>query len=193
MLCRYKFTRILSKLILFVVIFIVTSAASTYAIEPTWLFTIPKAEAIGRGYYDLGFIYADFGVARNMELGVHGFKYSIPRSRLAFGFSLFPMASPYIVTSQEMGCCSNIHLGLKAAPYIIFAGFETYIASNIKLIAEINNGLSAGVRVFPARKWTLDIFFAFVTAEVYKYNYGWAKIEDYYPLPGIFLIYSGNI
>ena len=159
--------------------------------EPTWLFTVPKAESLEKNHYNVGFIYADFGIAENLELGIHGLKYSIPASSLAFGVSFFPMASPYLTVSLDAGSSGKLHLGVKAAPYIFFAGFETAISGNLKFIAELNNGVSAGVRIFPAQNWTLDIFAAFVTVETYKYKYG--EFKNFYPVPGIFVAYSGRL
>ena len=160
------------------------------AIEPTWLFTVPKAESLEVGAYNLGFVYADFGLTENLELGIHGLKYSMPSSSLAFGVSLYPIVGPYVVKSLNVGP-GEVHLGLKAAPYVFFAGFETPVSDNVRFVAELNNGIFAGVRIFPARKWTLDILAAFVNVEVYKYKgYGRMELDDFHPIPGIFFAYS---
>jgi len=164
---------------------------SAWADEPTWLFTIPKAECLGKDQYNIGFVYADFGIAENLELGIHGLKYAMPGSDFALGVSLIPMASPYIVASYGVGRQKGkLHLGIKAAPYIFFAGFETPISNKAKFIAEFTNGMSAGVRIFPSQKWTLDVFMGFITVEVYRYNYGFGR---FYPVPGILFAYSGKL
>ncbi len=165
---------------------------SAQAEEPTWLFTVPKAESLERNHYNLGLLYADFGINENLELGIHGLKYSMSESNFAFGASLFPLVSPYLVTSLDAGS-GRLHLGLKTAPYIVFAGFETPISDKVKFVAELNSGLLAGVRIFPAQNWTLDIFAAFVTFEVYKYKYGRIEIEEFHPIPGILFAYSGRL
>ena len=168
------------------------STISVQADEPTWLFTVPKAETLDEGYYTLGFVHADFGVAENLEIGIHGLKYSMPESNLAFGVSLFPMATPYLVLSLD-ATSGRVHMGLKAAPYIVFAGFEIPISDKVKFVAELNNGAGAGVRIFPQRNWTLDIFAAFFTVQPYKYRYSWIEIEDFYPIPGLLVAYSGKL
>ncbi len=182
------YIRIISVLI----IILIASITSVQADEPTWLFTVPKAETLEEGYYTLGFIYADFGIAENLELGIHGLKYSMPESNLAFGVSLFPMATPYLVLSMD-AISGKAHIGLKAAPYIFFAGFEVPISDKVKLVAELNNGAGAGVRISPKWNWTLDIFAAFFTVQPYKYRYGWIEIEDFYPIPGILVAYCGRM
>ena len=168
---------------------IITSAEAD---EPTWLFTVPKAETLEEGYYTLGFIYADFGIAENLEIGLHGLKYSMPESNLAFGISLFPLATPYLVLTPDAGS-GKLHMGVKAAPYIFFAGLETPISDRVKFVAELNNGIGAGVRISLERDWTLDLFAAFMTLQPYKYRYGLVEIEDFYPIPGILVAYSGRM
>lgn len=182
-------TRIIPFLTILIVFMI--ASASVLADEPTWLFTVPKAEVLPRYEYNLGFVYADFGVNESMELGIRGLKYSAPGSTLAFGLSLFPMASPYVVKSLDAGS-GKLHIGLKAAPYVVFAGFEMPISDNINFIAELNNGTFAGVRIFLAPKWTLDIFAGFATGEGYRYRYGRVDIDEFRPIPGIFFAYSDS-
>ena len=161
------------------------------AIEPTWLFTVPKAESLEAGAYNLGLLYADFGLTENLELGIHGLKYSMPSSNLAIGVSPMPtIAGLYVVTSLDAGA-GELHLGLKASPYVFFAGFETPVSDNVRFVAELDNGILAGVRIYPARKWTLDIFVAFADFEVYKYNkYRRIEFDEFQRLPGILFAYS---
>jgi len=179
--------------LVFAVIFI-SSVTSAYAEEPTWLFTVPKAKSLKEGRYTVGFIYFDFGVTDNLELGIHGLKYSLPGSAdLAVGLSFLTFLSPYLVFSSDIGS-GNLYLGLKAAPYIFFAGLEMPVADKVKFVAELNNGLSAGVRIFPARNWTLDIFAVFTSIEVYyKYRYQRIEFEQYHTYPGILVAYSGKL
>ncbi len=159
--------------------------------EPTWLFTVPKARTLEEDTYNLGLLYADFGVTENLELGIHGLKYYASDHNLAFGVSLWPMASPYIVTSLDAGS-GELHVGLKVAPYVLFAGFETPISDNLKFVIEFNNGVIGGVRIFPAQNWTLDIFMAFMNFETYRYRYGRVDIKEFNPFPGILFAYSGR-
>ena len=104
------------------------------------------------------------------------------------------MGSPYLVYSPSISPSAELYLGLKAAPYIFFAGFETPISDKLKFIIELHNGAIAGVRIFPAQNWTLDVFAAFIsTKEVYRYKYGRFEIEDFHAIPGIFFAYSGRL
>jgi len=178
--------RIIVCFALIAILTILTTVAK--ADEPTWLFTVPKARTLEKGVYNVGLLYADFGVTDNLELGIHGLKYYAAGSNLAFGFSIFPIASPYIVTSLSAGS-GEVHLGLKAAPYVFFAGFETPISDSVKFVAEFSNGLVGGVRIFPAEKWTLDIFAAFINVNAYKYEYG-VDFDGFRPIPGILFAYS---
>jgi hypothetical protein len=164
---------------------------SAKAEEPTWLFTVPKANTLEEGNYNLGFIYADLGIAENLELGIHGLKYHASDLNLAFGVSFWPIASPYVVKSLDAGS-GELHVGLKAAPYVFFAGFEAPISDNLKFVIELNNGVIGGLRIFPARNWTLDILMAFINVE-YRYRYGRMEFDDFRPIPGILFAYSGRL
>lgn len=174
--------------------------ASSQAVEPSWLFTVPKAESLKEGHYSVGFVYFDLGITDNLEVGIHGLKYSLSGSmKFAFGLSPFLPFSPYAVLSPDIGP-GELHLGAKLTPYIVFAGFGIPLSDRVKFVAELNNGLNAGVRVCPAQNWTLDIFATFTSREVYKeayrYRNHWVEIEHYRPnivVPMIFFAYSGRL
>ena len=162
-------------------------AMSVKAEEPTWLFSVPKAKTLEEGNFNLGFVYADFGITENLELGIHGLKYHASDLNLAFGLSVVPMASPYVVTSLDAGS-GKLHVGLKAAPYVFFAGFEAPISNSLKLVIELNNGVIGGIRIFPTQNWTLDIFMGLINVETYRYRYGWVSVKEFDPIPGILFI-----
>ena len=183
-------TRIITILTLTIIFALFT--LSTQAAEPTWLFTVPKAESLDKGHYNIGFIYFDFGIADNLELGIHGIKYAIPGSNVAVGASIFPLGSPYIVFSPKLGSGGGLNIGIKAAPYIFFAGIEAPISNNLKFIAELNNGLTAGLRILPSKEWTFDLAFAFYSVEVYRYEYSNIEIKNFHPIPWIQFAYSGK-
>ena len=180
------------KFTLVLIAIVATIAASARADEPTWLFMVPKAETLHKDYYNLGFVYADIGITENLEIGIHGLKYAIPDSHFAFGASLYPLLSPYVTSTWGMGS-AKLHAGIKASPYILFAGIELPIADSVKIVAELTNGVAAGVRIFPARKWTLDIFAGFIRFEAYKYKYSGIEIEDFKPFPFIQFAYSDTL
>ena len=178
------------KLVLCLVIIISVFVTTTQAAEPTWLFTVPKAESLGKDNYTIGFVYLDFGITDELDLGIHGLKYST--GNLAFGIGLYPMGvTPYIVLSPDMGK-AELSLGLKAAPYIFFAGLEAPITDKFKFIAEFNNGLAAGVRILPAKNWSLDIFMLFISPDIYKYKYQRIDLDQYHPIPWLAIAYSGK-
>jgi len=161
-------------------------------VEPTWLFTVPKADNLKEDQFNIGFIYAELGITDNAEIGLHGFKYSLPDSNFAFGFSLYPLLTPYIVTSIDIDSV-GLHLGIKAAPYIFFAGLELPVSKKLRIIAELNNGLFFGVRILPDKHWTLDIFGLYATYEGYRYKYKKVEYEDFYLRPWIHFIYSSKL
>ncbi len=174
----------------------ILSVVSAQAEEPSWLFTIPKATTIREGNFDIGFLYFDFGIAKNLELGIHGIKYQIPNSDLAIGASLFPMGSPYLVFSPDIGQ-AGLHVGVKAAPYIFFGGIDIPVSSNLKFIAELNNGPTAGVRILPTRNLTIDLFLYFYRYKIYNFDYYGYKyqrinVEEYSANPGFWIVYSGR-
>ena len=179
------------KLVFCLVIIISVFVTTTQAAEPTWLFTVPKAESLKEGNYTIGFVYLDFGMTNELDLGIHGLKYST--GNLAFGIGLYPMGiTPYIVFSPDMGK-AELSLGIKAAPYIFFAGLEAPITDKFKFIAEFNNGLAAGVRILPVRNWSLDLFVAFISLDIYKYKYQRFDLDQYDPIPLIAIAYSGKL
>lgn len=157
--------------------------------EPAWLFTVPKADSLKEGTYNIGFIYFDFGITDNLEIGIHGVKYSL--GNLAFGLGLYPLGSPYLVFTPDTRSTS-IHIGIKAAPYVFFGGLEAPVSDKARLIVEINNGLSAGFRILPTRNWSLDLFLAFISFEVYKYKYQRFEVEEFHAIPAMQLAYSGR-
>lgn len=172
-----------------ILLILVLIAMPVLSSEPSWLITVPKSESLPMNIYNVGLLYFDFGVTRDLELGIHGIKYSL--DRFAFGFSLFPMGSPYIVFSPIKGQ-TEVHIGMKVAPYILFAGIEADISNNLRFMAEMNNGLSAGVRILPSKNWSIDLFLAFISFQTYRYKYERLEVHEFYAIPGISFAYSGR-
>jgi len=184
------------KLVFCLAIIIAVFVTTTQAVEPTWLFATPKADSLKEGNYTIGFVYLDFGMTNELDLGIHGLKYST--GDVAFGIGLYPMGlTPYIVFSPPMGK-AELSLGIKASPYWFFAGLEAPITDKFKFIAELNNGLSAGVRILPARDWTVDLFVLFIPSfhnyfnNYYLYKYQSIDVGLYQPIPWIAIAYSGK-
>ena len=174
----------------------ILSVVSAQAEEPTWLFTVPKSDTIKEGHFDIGILYFDFGIAKNLELGIHGIKYHLQGSSLAIGASIFPIGSPYLVFSPDIGQ-AELHLGIKATPYIFFGGIEIPISNNLKFIAELNNGATAGVRILPAENLTIDLFMYFYqyniySVDYYRYKYRQFEVDNYSARPWIWIVYSGR-
>jgi hypothetical protein len=111
--------RVRSIIFLALTIVFILSVVSAQAEEPTWLFTVPKSETIKEGDFNIGWLYFDFGIVENLEIGIHGIKYKFPGSNLAIGASTL-LKSPYIVFSPDIGQ-SELHIGVKAMPYTYFS------------------------------------------------------------------------
>ncbi len=105
--------------------------------------------------------------------------------------------TPYIVFSPDLGE-AELSLGIKASPYWFFAGLEVPITDKFKFIAELNNGVSAGVRILPARDWSVDLFVLFIPKfrdyfdNYYGYKYQSIDVGLYRPIPWIAIAYSGK-
>ena len=172
------------------------SSLVSKAAEPTWLFTIPKAESLKKEHYNIGLIYFDFGITDNLDLGIHGLKYSIPGSNFAFGASIFPLYGIYVVFSHDIGS-GGLHVGFKTEPYHFFAGLEAPISKTFNFIAELNKGLTAGVRILPSKDWAIDLFMSFYPNKIYEvgyyqYKYKRIEIEKYKADPWLWIVYSGK-
>ena len=172
-------------------------AGSIQASEPTWLFTVPKAESLKKNHFNLGLPYIEFGIADNLEFGLHGLKYSIKDSNIAIGFSFYPLDGPYIVFSPDTKTI-GFNIGIMAKPNHIFAGIELPVSNDFNLIAELNNGFNVGVRILPSKNWTVDLFMSYSSVMIYetgyyKYKYHRIKIEEYEPgIGGFGIAYSGR-
>ena len=97
---------------------------------PTWLLTIPTAETLGKGRYNLGLIqggtipfHADIGgLYDNLEVGIHGVKLKIlnedsPWASFAIGatFGYYP-AGAYVVGTKTLHNL-RAHLGARFLPF----------------------------------------------------------------------------
>ncbi|HIE30117.1 TPA: hypothetical protein EYP66_22865 [Candidatus Poribacteria bacterium] len=97
---------------------------------PTWLMTIPTADTLGDGWYNLGLIqggtipfHADIGgLYDNLEVGIHGVKLRLlregsPWASFSIGatFGYYP-AGAYIVGSKHLRNL-RVHLGSRFLPF----------------------------------------------------------------------------
>ncbi len=97
---------------------------------PTWLLTIPTAETLGKGKYNLGLVqggtipfHADIGgLYDNLEVGIHGVKLKIlnegsPWASVAIGatFGYYP-AGAYVVGTKTLHNL-RAHLGARFLPF----------------------------------------------------------------------------
>jgi hypothetical protein len=125
---------------------------------PSWLITVPSAEVLAKDELNVGLVYLDLGIAKNIELGLHGIKYSMKNpdsSWTAFGVSLSAGIYPYGVYTKKYDF-GKLSLGVKPFPYFVFAGIETPLSKEITFIGEINNGILAGIRTNFGGQWYLD-------------------------------------
>lgn len=97
---------------------------------PTWLMTIPTADTLGNGQYNLGLIqggtipfHADIGgLYDNLEIGIHGIKFRLLKEgspwvsfSLGATFGYYP-AGAYIVGSKHLRDL-RVHLGTRFLPF----------------------------------------------------------------------------
>ena len=150
--------------------------------EPTWLLTIPTADTLLKDECNIGVFYLDLGIRPDLEIGIHGIKYSISyqdNSKLGIGASLICGLYPYAVYSKNFDF-GRLSIGITPFPYFLFAGLEYKLNNEIKLIGEVHNGVVIGVRNNLARDWYLDLG-AGLTTYPYKsyFFYDYAN-TDYY-------------
>ncbi len=107
-----------------------SNPSATVAPGPTWLLTIPTADTLADGQYELGLIqggtipfHADLGgVWDNLEVGIHGVKLRVlkegsPWASFAVGatFGYYP-AGAYVVGSKTLAGL-RAHLGARFFPF----------------------------------------------------------------------------
>jgi hypothetical protein len=107
-----------------------SNPSTTLAPGPTWLLTIPTADTLADGQYELGLIqggtipfHADLGgVWDNLEVGIHGVKLRLlkegsPWASFAVGatFGYYP-AGAYVVGSKTLAGL-RAHLGARFFPF----------------------------------------------------------------------------
>jgi hypothetical protein len=108
----------------------IAGASMTFASGPTWLLTIPTADTLEAGRYELGLIqggaipfHADIGgVWDNLEVGIHGVKLRLlkedsPWAAFAVGatFGYYPEGA-YVVGSKTFNTV-RVHLGARFFPF----------------------------------------------------------------------------
>lgn len=107
-----------------------TPSANEVTAEPTWLMTVPTADALPAGDYVVGIVqggtlpfHADVGALwKNLQVGIHGVKLQIlqesqPWAGLAVGatFGYYP-GGMYVVGSKRVSGM-RVHLGARVLPF----------------------------------------------------------------------------
>lgn len=173
---------------------------STAPAEPTWLLTVPTAETLREGRYNLGLIqggslpfHADVGgLYDNLEVGIHGVKLKLlnegsPWAAVAIGatFGYYP-AGAYLVGTKTLHNL-RAHLGARFLPFtfkdedkdaerpvIVFGGIDKEIpkVENARLMLEIGDTLNGGVRFSLRENFLVDVGVRVGLPEKYKFSIG---------------------
>ncbi len=175
-------------------------ATTTVPSSPTWLLTVPTAETLGEGKYNLGLIqggtipfHADVGgLSDNLEVGIHGVKLKMlsegsPWASIAIGatFGYYP-AGAYLVGTKTLHNL-RIHLGARFLPFtfkdedkdaerpvIVFGGIDKEIPNieNARLMLEVGDTLNGGVRFSLLDNMLVDVGVRVGLPERYKFSIG---------------------
>jgi len=173
---------------------------STAPSEPTWLLTVPTAETLREGKYNLGLIqggtipfHADVGgLYDNLEVGIHGVKLKIlsegsPWASVAIGatFGYYP-AGAYLVGTKTLHNL-RAHLGARFLPFtfkdedkeserpvVVFGGIDKNIPKieNARLMLEVGDTLNGGVRFSLLDNLLVDVGVRVGLPEKYKFSIG---------------------
>ena len=175
-------------------------ATTTVPSSPTWLLTVPTAETLGEGKYNLGLIqggtipfHADVGgLSDNLEVGIHGVKLKMlsegsPWASIAIGatFGYYP-AGAYLVGTKTLHNL-RIHLGARFLPFtfkdedkdaerpvIVFGGIDKEIPNieNARLMLDVGDTLNGGVRFSLLDNMLVDVGVRVGLPERYKFSIG---------------------
>ncbi|MDI6786165.1 MAG: hypothetical protein QMD92_05585 [bacterium] len=138
--------------------------------KPSWLFSTPTAFVLDENAYRVGFPHADMGMGHNIEIGLHGFKWQIPKKLWGFvpaigvsslgswAITPFKSSTPglYGVLTSNVDTF-NIHAGLKILPYWGFIGADFNLTNKLKIVVEGNDGILLGLRYNLSEYWNLGL------------------------------------
>ncbi len=126
---------------------------------PSWYFTVPKASTIQPRSFMIGIPYIEYSPTQNLEVGLHGLKYRLDGvTAYPFAVGVDPILSfayAYAVWELPAGG-DDMSLGFKVTPLFLLFGFEKQIGNNVSLVAEINDGALAGLRVYIDPNWHVE-------------------------------------
>lgn len=126
---------------------------------PSWYFTVPKAGVIQPRSFMIGLPYIEYSPTENLEVGLHGIKYrleGLTSHPFAIGVDpLLSFAYAYAVWELHSGG-DDATLGFKVTPFFLLFGMERQLTSNVSLVAEVNDGALAGLRVWIDPNWHVE-------------------------------------
>jgi hypothetical protein len=126
---------------------------------PSWYFTVPKPSTIQPRSFTIGLPYIDYSPTENLEVGLHGLKYRFEGlTSYPFALGVDPILSfAYAYAVWELPAGSDdMTLGVKVTPLFLLFGFEKQLDQKVSLIAEVNDGAMAGLRVYIDPKWHVE-------------------------------------
>jgi hypothetical protein len=126
---------------------------------PSWYFTVPKAGVIQPRSFMIGLPYIEYSPTQNLEVGLHGLKYRF-ENLTAYPFALgvdpiLSFAYAYAVWELPAGS-DDVTLGFKVTPLFLLFGFEKQLNDNVSIVAEVNDGALAGLRVQIDPNWHVE-------------------------------------
>lgn len=138
---------------------------------PSWYFTVPKPSTIQPRSFTIGLPYIDYSPTENLEVGLHGLKYRV-EGVTAYPFALgvdpiLSFAYAYAVWELPAGS-DDMTLGVKVSPLFLLFGFEKQLDERVSLIAEVNDGALAGLRVRIDPNWHVEFGAGFAAYGIWR-------------------------
>ena len=127
---------------------------------PSWYFTVPKPSTIQPRSFMIGLPYIEYSPVQNLEVGLHGVKYRVDGvTPYPFAIGVDPILSfAYAYAVWELPAGENdMTLGFKVTPLFLLFGFEKDFPGNVSLVAEVNDGAMAGLRVRIDPNWHVEL------------------------------------
>ena len=127
---------------------------------PSWYFTVPKANTIQPRSFMVGLPYIEYSPIENLEVGLHGVKFRLEGlTDRPFAIGVDPILSfAYAYAVWELsGGESDATLGFKVTPFFLLFGFEKQLTGNVSVVAEVNDGALAGLRIRIDPNWHVEL------------------------------------
>ncbi len=127
---------------------------------PSWYFTVPKPSTIQSHSFEIGIPYIDYAPVENLEVGLHGVKYRVEgATSYPFAVGVDPLLSfAYAYAVWELPAQdADMTIGFKVTPFFLLFGYEKDLSGNVSIVAEVNDGAMAGLRVRVNPNWHVEL------------------------------------